>query len=155
MPLYLVAFLIGLVAGLRTFTAPAAVSWAARLGWISVQGTPLAFIGAAVTTWIFTLAAVFEIVVVDNLPKTGSRKSPPQFIGRILSGALCGAAVGASFGALAAALVLGVIGAVAGTLGGYEFRSRLARAAGKDLPIAILEDAIAVALALWVVSRPH
>lgn len=79
MPLYLVAFLIGLVAGLRTFTAPAAVSWAARLGWMSVQGTPLAVMGAAAMTWIFTLAAVFEIVVFDKLPKAGSRKSPPQF----------------------------------------------------------------------------
>ena len=38
MSLYLVAFLIGLVAGLRTMTAPTAVSWAARLGWLSLQG---------------------------------------------------------------------------------------------------------------------
>ncbi|HTO86871.1 MAG TPA: hypothetical protein VMR54_05010 [Thermoanaerobaculia bacterium] len=30
--LYLLAFLIGLVAGLRAMTAPAAASWAVRLG---------------------------------------------------------------------------------------------------------------------------
>lgn len=156
MSLYLMAFLIGLVAGLRTFTPPAAVSWAARLGWLNLQGTPLAFMGAAVTPWIFTLAAAFELVVFDKRPGSGSRKSPPQFIGRILMGALCGAAVGASGQALAAGLVLGVIGAVVGTLGGYEFRARLARATGgKDLPVALLEDAIALALAFWVVTRPH
>jgi uncharacterized membrane protein len=152
--LYLLAFLIGLVAGLRAMTAPMAVSWAARLGWLNLKGTPLAFLGAAVTPWIFTVAAVGELIN-DKLPKTGSRKSPPQFIGRLLMGALCGAAVGAGSGALAAGLVAGVIGAVAGTLGGYEFRSRLARAAGKDLPIALLEDVIAICLAFWVVSRPH
>jgi uncharacterized membrane protein len=40
-----------------------------------------------------------------------------------------------------------VLGAVAGTLGGYEFRSRLVKAIGdRDLPIALLEVAIAAAL---------
>ncbi len=154
MSVFVLAFLIGLVAGLRVMTAAMAVSWAARLGWLHLEGTPLAFLGAAVTPWIFTVAALGELVN-DKLPKTGSRKSPPQFIGRLLMGALCGAAVGASGGSLAGGLVAGVVGAVAGTLGGYEFRSRLARAAGKDLPIALLEDVLAVALAFWTVSRPH
>jgi uncharacterized membrane protein len=54
-----------------------------------------------------------------------------------------------------AGLVCGVLGAVAGTFGGYEFRARLARAAGRDLPIALLEDAIAFLLAFWVVRQPH
>ena len=148
--LYLLAFLIGVVAGLRAMTAPAAVSWAARLGWLNLAGTPLAFFGAAVTPWIFTAAAVAELVN-DKLPKTGSRKAPPAFIARLVMGALCGAAVGAASHALVAGLVLGVLGAVAGTLGGYELRARLARAAGKDLPIALLEDAIAIALAICVV----
>ena len=152
MPLALAAFLIGLAAGLRAMTAPAAVSWAARLGWLGLQGTPLAFLGAAVTPWIFTVAALGELFN-DKRPGTGSRKSPPQFIGRIVIGALCGASLGAAGHALAAEIVLGAAGAVAGTLGGYEFRTRLARAAGRDLPIALLEDAIAIALAFWVVSR--
>ena len=34
MHIYLLALLIGVVAGLRTMTAPAAVSWAAYLGWL-------------------------------------------------------------------------------------------------------------------------
>ena len=150
MPLYVLAFLIGIVAGMRAMTAPAVVSWAARLGWLNLQGTPLAFLGAAVAPWIFTVAAVGELVN-DKLPKTGSRKAPPAFIARIVMGALCGAAVGAPSQALAAGLVAGAVGAVAGTLGGYQFRARLARAAGKDLPIALLEDATAIALAILVV----
>jgi len=146
------AFLIGLVAGLRAMTAPAAVSWAARLGWLNLQGTPLAWMGAAVTAWIFTIAALAELIN-DKLPKTGSRKAPPAFAARILMGALCGAALGAAGGSLAAGLMAGALGAVAGTLGGYELRARLARAAGRDLPIALLEDAAAIALAIWVVRR--
>ena len=155
MPVYVLAFLIGLVAGLRAMTAPAAVSWAARLGWLNLQGTPLAFLGAAVTPWIFTVAALGELVN-DKLPKTGSRKAPPPFIARIVMGALCGAAVTASGHGIVPGLAAGALGAVAGTLGGYEFRARLTRAAGgKGLPIALLEDAIAIALAFWVVSRPR
>ncbi len=154
MSFYVLAFLIGVVAGLRTMTAPAAVSWAARLGWLNLSGTPLAFMGAAATPYVFTILALGELVN-DKLPKTASRKSPPQFIGRILSGALCGASIGAAAGdGLVAGLVLGILGAVAGTFGGYEFRSRLTRAiGGKGFPIALLEDAIAIALAFWIVSR--
>jgi len=154
MSFYVLAFLIGVVAGLRAMTAPAAVSWAARLGWLNLSGTPLAFMGAAATPYIFTVLALGELVN-DKLPKTASRKSPPQFIGRILSGALCGASIGAAAGdGLVAGLILGILGAVAGTLGGYEFRSRLTQAlGGKGFPIALLEDVIAIALALWIVSR--
>jgi uncharacterized membrane protein len=155
MSIYVLAFLIGLVAGLRAMTAPAAVSWAARLGWLNLQGTPLSFLGAAVTPWIFTLAAIGELVN-DKLPKTGSRKAPPAFIARILMGALCGAALTAAGHGLVPGLVAGALGAVVGTLGGYEFRARLTQATGgKGMPIALLEDAIAIALAFWVVSRPH
>jgi len=154
MSFYVLAFLVGLVAGLRAMTAPAAVSWAARLGWLNLSGTPLAFMGAAATPYIFTVLALGELVN-DKLPKTASRKSPPQFIGRILSGALCGASIGAAAGeGLVPGLILGILGAVAGTLGGYEVRSRLTQAiGGQGFPIALLEDAIAIALALWTVSR--
>jgi uncharacterized membrane protein len=153
--IYVLAFLIGLVAGLRVMTAPAAVSWGARLGWLNLQGTPLAFLGAAATPWIFSAAAIGELVN-DKLPWTGSRKAPAPFIVRVVMGAACGAALDSSGHELAAGLVAGAAGAVAGTLGGFEFRARLVRAiGGRDLPIALLEDAIAVALAFWIVSRPH
>jgi len=148
----LLAFLIGIVAGLRAFTAPAATSWAARLGWLHLSGTPLAFLGAAVTPWILTLLALFELYK-DQAPGMGSRKAPPAFGARILSGGLCSAALGAGAGSLVGGLVAGVIGAVAGTLGGYEFRARLAKAFGRDLPAALVEDVIAIGLAFLTVSR--
>lgn len=151
MTLYLFALLIGVIAGLRAMTAPAAVAWAAHLGWLPLAGTPLAWMGATVTPWIFTALAVLELVS-DQLPKTPSRKVPPQFITRILMGGLSGAAIGMTSGVWIGGLVAGVIGAVIGTLGGAEARGRLARAFGKDLPAALIEDVVAVFGALAIVA---
>jgi uncharacterized membrane protein len=76
-----------------------------------------------------------------------------QFGARIVTGALCGTALAASGGTWIGGLVAGVIGAVAGTLGGYEFRTRLVAATGgRDLPIALLEDAVAIGGAILIVT---
>jgi uncharacterized membrane protein len=153
MPAYALAFLIGVIAGLRSLTAPAVVSWAARLGWLHLENTPLAFLGFAATPYIFSVLAIGELIT-DKLPKTPSRKSPPGLIARIVTGGLSGAALGAAGDAMVAGIVAGVIGAIAGTLGGYEFRVRLVRATGgKGLPIALLEDVIAIGGAFLVVAR--
>src|ERR1039458_7353015 len=182
MSVYVLAFLIGVVAGLRALTPLAAVSWAARLGWLHLENTWLAFLGFAATPYIVSVLAIGELIN-DKLPKTPSRKAPPGFIARIVTGALCGAAIGAASQSLFGGLVAGAIGPVVGTLGGYEFRSRLVRAiggegvslgrprgggtrggdefrsrlvraiGGKDLPIALLEDVIAVGGAFLIVSR--
>jgi uncharacterized membrane protein len=146
------AFLIGIVAGLRAMTAPAAVSWAAHLGLLPLQGTPLAWLGYAFTPYIFTIAALGELVN-DKLPKTPSRTVPPQFIARVISGSLVGAAVGAAAQSLLLGLIAGAIGAVVGTLGGAAIRTKLAGVFGKDLPAALLEDAVAIILAIVVVTR--
>lgn len=152
MSAYLFAFLIGIVAGLRSLTAPAVVSWAARLGWLHLEGTALAFLGYAATPYIITLLAIAELIA-DKLPKTPSRKAPGSFIFRMITGGLSGAALGAARHGLLGGLIAGVLGAIAGTLLGYEFRARLVKAiGGKDLPIALLEDAIAIGGAFWICS---
>src|SRR5476649_2411247 len=97
MSLYLLALLIGVIAGLRAMTAPAAVSWAAALGWLNLQDTGLAFLGYKFTPYIFTVLAVVELIT-DQLPQTPSRKVPMQFAARIVSGGFCGAAIGAAGG---------------------------------------------------------
>ena len=56
------AFLIGVIAGLRSMTAPAAVSWAARLGWVHVENTWLAFLGFQFTPYIITVLAIGELI---------------------------------------------------------------------------------------------
>src|SRR5262249_54292766 len=145
--------LIGVVAGLRSMTAPAVVSWAARLGWLHVENTWASFLGAAVTPYILTVCAIAELVA-DQLPRTPSRKAPPGFIARLVTGAFCGAALGAPADASITSAAFGVMGAIIGTLGGYEFRVRLVKAiGGKDYPIAFLEDAIAIFGAFLIVAR--
>jgi len=150
MVLYLFALLIGVVAGLRALTAPAAVAWGAHLGLIPLQGTPLAWLGGNIATWVFTALAVLELVA-DQLPQTPSRKVPVQFGTRIASGAFCGAAIGMLGGAWIGGAIAGAIGAVIGALGGADIRARLAKAFGKDLPAALIEDVVAIGGAALIV----
>ncbi len=149
MSVYLLALLIGVIAGLRAMTAPALVSWAAHLGWLDLSGTWLAFLGNAWVRWLLTLLALGELVT-DQLPSTPSRTVPVQFGARIVTGALSGAAIGAGNRALVGGLVAGIVGAVIGTLGGRAFRARLASAFDSDRPAAFIEDAVAIGGALLI-----
>jgi uncharacterized membrane protein len=148
----ILACLIGIVAGLRAMTPLAAVSWAAYLGRLPLQGTWLSFLGASITPYVATALALGELVT-DKLPTTPSRKTPMPFSARILTGALCGAAVAAPSGAMLIGLLVGAVGAVIGTFGGAAVRAWLAQAFGKDLPAALLEDLIAISSAILIVSR--
>ena len=152
MSILVYAFLIGVIAGLRALMAPTIVSWGAGLGWFSLAGSSLSFMASPITRYIFSFLALGELVN-DKLPKTPSRKVPPQFIARVVTGAFSGAVLGASRDSLIGGLIAGAIGAVAGTLGGSAVRGALAKLAGKDLPIAFLEDLVAIFGALFIVSR--
>lgn len=141
----LLALLIGVVAGLRTFTAPAVLSWAALLQWINLDGTWASWMGHWITVAILTLLAVAELVS-DQMPTMPSRKSAPQFLARLVAGAFSGAVLGTAWGYRWGSLGAGMIGAVIGTIGGYEARTRLVAAnSGRDRPIAVAEDVIAAA----------
>jgi uncharacterized membrane protein len=150
----LLALCIGVVAGLRSLTAPAAVAWAAHLGWINLHGSPLAFMGSPWAVGIFTVLALAELVS-DQLPSTPSRTAPVGLIARIVMGALAGASLGVAGGAsLWIAALAGVVGAVAGAFGGYQARVGLVRTLRvRDVVIAIPEDLIAIGLGLFLVSR--
>lgn len=149
----LLAFLIGLFAGLRALTAPAATAWAAHLGWLKLQGV-LALIGSTPSVAIFTILAVLELVA-DKLPKTPSRTSPPGLIARIVMGGLTGACVAAGGGEGAVlGAVLGIVGGVVGCFGGFQARRRLVKSLRTpDIYVALLEDLVAIAGSLWAVSR--
>jgi uncharacterized membrane protein len=139
----LLALGIGVIAGLRSLTAPAVVAWAAYLKWINLSGHWVSWVGNLITVIIFTVLALGELVL-DKQPKTPARTAPPSFGARIVLGAFSGAVIGTAWGYTWSALGAGAIGAVLGTLGGYQARTRLAAAHGRDLPIALLEDAVAV-----------
>ncbi|MCX2934483.1 DUF4126 family protein [Mycobacterium sp. CVI_P3] len=151
----LLALLIGVVAGLRALTVPAVVAWGAALGWINVDGKWSEWVAHPVTVTILTILLLVELVT-DQLPKTPSRKTPMQFSARLLTGAFAGAVIGSASFHTFSALGTGIIGAVLGTLGGYEARRRLVAVnGGRDLPIALLEDAVAVGggfLVVYLVS---
>jgi uncharacterized membrane protein len=142
--------LIGVVAGLRAMTAPAAVAWAAAAGSPDLSASWLAFLGFRFTPWIVTLLAVGELVT-DQLPSTPSRKVPVQFGTRILMGAVCGAALAIPDDMLIVGALAGAIGAVLGTLGGAAARAKLAAAFGSDRPAALIEDLVAIVGAAAIV----
>ena len=149
----LFAFLIGFFGGLRSLTAPAATAWAVYLGWLKLE-RPLSLIGSIPSVAIFTLLAVVELVA-DKLPQTPSRTAPPGLIARIVMGGLTGACIAASgaqeifLGAL-----LGAVGGIAGCFLGYQVRTGLVKALGaRDFYIALVEDVMAIAGSLWVISR--
>lgn len=138
------ALLIGVVAGLRAFTAPAVLAWAALLDWINLSGTWASWMGHWITVAILTVVAVAELVS-DKMPTLPSRTTAPQFLVRLASGGFSGAVLGTAWGYRWGSLGAGLIGAVIGTIGGYQARTRLVAAnGGRDRPIAVGEDLFAV-----------
>jgi uncharacterized membrane protein len=148
---YLLALAIGVVAGSRAMMAPAAVAWAAGLGWLDLAGSWLGFFESVWARGVLTVLAAVELVT-DQLPTTPSRTVPVQFGARLVTGGLSGAAIGAAKATLAGGLIAGLVGAVIGTFGGRALRGRLARAFGNDHPASFVEDALALggaALIVW------
>ena len=150
---FLLAIGIGVVAGLRSMTAPAIVSWAATTGWLNLHGSPFAFMGSTVTVVITSLLAAGELIA-DKLPTIPKRTALAPLLARIVVGGLCGACLCA---AARQPLVIGALsggaGAVAGAFGGYAVRKNLvSRLKIKDVLVAITEDVIAIGLGCILVS---
>jgi len=138
------ALLIGVIAGLRAMTAPAVVAWGAFLGWINVDGKWSEWMAHPITVSVLTIFLLVELVT-DQLPKTPSRKTAPQFVARLIMGAFAGAVIGSTDFHTFSALGAGVVGAVLGTMGGAAVRQKLYDANGeRDRPGAVLEDVVAV-----------
>jgi uncharacterized membrane protein len=151
---YLLAFGIGLVTGLRSLTGPALVCLAAHLGWINLEGTRLVFMESSLATYGFSALALGELVA-DKLPFVPNRTSPGPLFGRIVLGALSGATLCAAAGqSLAAGAIVGGAGGVIGAFAGYQARARLVKTAHlPDWVIALSEDLVAVGGGLFLVSR--
>ena len=149
----LFAFLIGVFAGLRSLTPPAAVAWAVYLGWLTLP-RPLSLIGSLPAVIVLSLLAISELIF-DKLPKTPNRTAPPGLIARIVTGGFTGACV--SLGGGRSAFVgagLGVIGGIVGCFGGYHARAWLVRSLRQpDFNVALLEDLVAIGGSLFIVSR--
>src|SRR6185503_13582225 len=122
----LLAFLIGLFAGLRSLTPPAAVAWATYLGWLELTRR-LSLIGSLPAVVILSVLAVGELIV-DKLPKTPNRTAPLGLIARIVTGCLTGACVAVGGGKSAwVGAGLGVAGGMVGCFTGYHARAWLVK----------------------------
>ena len=150
----LLAFLIGVISGLRGLTAPAVVAWAANRHWLNLLHSPLAVMGSTAAVAIFTVLALGELVA-DKLPSTPNRTGLAGLIGRAMFGGLAGAGVAVSWmQSMGLGAVLGAAGGIAGAFAGYQVRTGLVRALKvPDFVIALLEDAVAIGGGLLIVSR--
>ena len=150
----LLSFLIGVVCGLRSMTGPALVCWGAHLGWLHLTGSHVAFLASTIALVVFSLFAIGELIA-DKLPNIPRRTAAGPLVWRVLMGGLCGGAFavagGASFGTCC---LLGGLGGLMGAFAGYWARRALtAENRLPDLPVALVEDLIAVGGGLFLISR--
>ena len=149
---FVLALGIGIVAGLRSLTAPAVVAWGAHLSWLNLHGSPFALMGSMPAVAILSVLAIGELIA-DKLPMMSKRTAPAPLMARVVTGGLCGACLCAATGkSLLAGTLLGGIGGIIGAFLGYGIRKRLDLHV-KDLVVAACEDLVAIGLALFLVSR--
>jgi uncharacterized membrane protein len=109
--------------------------------------------GSTLAVIVFSVAAVAEFGA-DLHPATPSRTTPGPLLARILMGGLSGAALTLAAGqSMLPGALLGGAGGLIGAFVGYQARTRLTAALGKGKLIAVVEDLIAIVLAITIVSR--
>ena len=146
---------LGLATGMRTMTPIAVVCWAAYLGYLPVEGTWAFWAAKLVSPILFTLLALGEYAG-DTLPRTPSRTDLPLVFGRVCFAIFVGVIVATAMGEpKAGGVVLAVIGVPVGIYGGYRARMAGARWVGRDLPVALAESAVALAITLYAVKALH
>jgi uncharacterized membrane protein len=124
--------------------APAALSRAVSDGSMEgLEDTPFSALGSP---WVSRMLRMFEIgeMLVDKLPVTPSRTSPPPLLGRAASGAFVGAALFASENRRAAVgAALGATAALVSAYAGERLRLQVSEKLGVPDPVvALLEDGL-------------
>ena len=156
--LFLLCVLIGGVSGLRSLTGIAIVTIVAQrgwphLGWLHLSGTGLSFLGTPVAMYVFVILAIGELIT-DKLPVIPPRIQAGPLSVRFVLGALCASALAEAAGQpWVFPAAIGGVCAVLGAYAGYWLRRGITSRGVKDLPIALLEDATAILLAIFAVSR--
>jgi uncharacterized membrane protein len=139
------AFGLGLVAGMRSMSACAALTWAASDG-----RTRDAFIPAGAGARVLATTAALAEMAGDKMPFAPDRRIPPSFAVRLAIGAAGGWALAGPHARPAYGVLAGLAGAVAGTLLGRAARGPDSRT-GPGRARGLAEDAIAAGLAAAVV----
>lgn len=157
MSLYLVlalCFAIGIIAGLRSLTAPAVVCWATYFNWLNLQDSKLSFLDTTAALYISSTLALIELFA-DKQPWVGERTKPGPLVFRFITGGLSGAALSVSAGeSMLLGAILGGVGGVAGGFAGYEARHRVVTHLKiPDIAVALVEDVVAIGGGFLIVSR--
>ncbi len=135
---------MGAITGLRAMAAPAALSRAVSEGHIEgLEDTPFSLLGSSRVSRVLRTFEIGELIV-DKLPVTPSRTSPPPLLGRMAFGALVGAALFASEDrSQAVGGALGAAAALAAAYAGESLRVQSAQRLGVPDPfVALLEDGL-------------
>jgi uncharacterized membrane protein len=155
---YARALTFGTISGLRSMTAIAAIAIASQPErphpFLQQDSSPWHWLGSRGAQVAFGLAAVGEYVG-DKLPQTPSRLQPAPLGGRIAFGALTGAASCRAAGlSPTVGGALGALGALGGSAAGFALRTIIGPRLGfPDLPLALLEDAVAIVGAYGLVQQ--
>ena len=126
------AAVLGVVSGMRTFMAPAALAARGRLP----------------GRYVLLTAAAGELAA-DKHPATPDRVGPPALAGRVTSAAVSGREVA---GVPGAALAAGI--AVAAAAAAFKLRADLSERV-PDVVLGAAEDAIALSLVTAATRKPH
>jgi uncharacterized membrane protein len=148
---YAGAAMLGLLAGMRTMSAPVLISRVARSGALASPGSKLAFLNSHSAASATALLALGELVA-DKVPKLPARTKAGPLTARAVSGAFAGAVLCAArkrspwLGALC-----GAAGAVAGAFAAQHLRHAIKDGLGvPDAVVAVAEDAV-VAGGGWLI----
>jgi uncharacterized membrane protein len=151
---YREAAALGLLAGLRSMSAPALITRVARRGQLAAKGSKLEFLNSTGALSGAIVLAAGEMIV-DKLPKTPARIKPGPLTARAVSGALCGAILCSArkkspwLGAL-----YGALGAVGATYAAYHLRHAVKETLHvPDAVVAVAEDAVVAGSAFLIASR--
>ena len=142
---YTAASALGIVAGMRSMTAPAVVAYLSGSRCSGADREDFGLLGwPALGKTVMVLAGLEAIA--DKLPFMPSRTKPIPLAGRLLIGAFCGATIcSAMKRSKIVGAVAGTFGALGSTFAVHQIRSEISQQLGvPDAAVALIEDATAL-----------
>lgn len=142
---YTAASALGIIAGMRSMTAPAVVAYIAKSGCTGVDREAFGMLGKPALGATAAVLAGME-AVADKLPFMPKRTQSGALAGRLLIGAACGATIcSAMHRSKLLGAIAGAFGALGSTFAVYQIRLQISQDLGvPDAAVALLEDATAI-----------
>jgi uncharacterized membrane protein len=141
------SIVMGVVAGMRSMTPVAVISWASRRNTPSTHNSKRPLLTSPVISKV-TLALAAAELLGDKLRSAPNRIIAPGILARVATGAIAGAAVAPSRERRLGA-VLGATVAVGAAYVTFALRQRAMRNGGQA-STGLIEDAVALSAALWI-----